>query len=336
MENNGSMAATPRALQVLQRDFAEDEIGLRPQVWCPACRDKDKGGPQKACGMSKDARGSGGVDHVRAKCKLCGQNITAAHMHLSYVGHAHLTQRLNEADPRWTWRPARDVPDEVMLAAIATGNAELLKMVLSAYPPKIIEMEIPTSRGTATERVMWGELVIHDDVGNEIVMPGVGDAIGKAWGPNALKEMVGDLLRNAGMRRGAALNLWMGEERDRAKAENRASADEPSGYAARAGLFDDDAKPAAKPRPRKPAEAKPDAGANEAGINPEAQAAADLLWALACDGKPEADVAAAHEAARRNKLLGLHCLAPWDKTVKTTVVKVSGAARDKIRSDTDS
>src|SRR5581483_3397169 len=292
-----------------------DEVGLRPQIWCPRCRDDkhmppDGGGRFKACGLKKDADGSFGVDHVRVKCRLCGQKITQAHGHLSYVGHAHATSRLLEADPQWTWRPmGRDVPDEVMIAAIGTGSPEVIAAVAAAYPPKIIEMDIGNGR---VERVMWGELVIHDGDGNEIVTPGVGDAIGKAWGPNALKEIIGDLVRNAAMRRGLALNLWMKQDADQAARESRvtAGADDPAGSAARAALFDDDAGPA-KGRGRT-AGPKPGTASGEAGINPEAQAAADMAWLIAQDpAKGGLDaLQACHGKARDKRLLGLHCLDP--------------------------
>jgi hypothetical protein len=320
----------PRWAAKLQEPFPLAEVGLRPQIWCPKCRENKT---VKYCGMKADERGSGGVEHVRKKCGNCGQNITQAHLHLSYVGHAHITDRLLQTDPRWTWRPmGRDIPDEVMTAAIATGDHAIIQTVIAAYPPKIIELPPgPTGR---VERIMWGELIVHDENGDEVVMPGVGDALGKTWDPNAVKEMVGDLLRNAAMRHGAGLDLWKKEDTDRNKREQSAAgADESAGYSARAGLFDDDSAAAAKPaatRSRARQAAPADTG-QAPGINPEAQGIADLAWRLREGGASlEGLRKATHEPATKQKLLSLHCQAPWDRTEKTTVLTVISRARTEL------
>ena len=330
----------PKWAAKLQEPFNPAEVGLRPQVWCPKCRDPQTGGKTRCCGMKAEERGSGGVEHVRKKCGDCGQSMTQAHMHLSYVGHAHITERLIQTDPRWTWRPmGRDIPDEVMAAAIATGDHLMVQAVISAYPPKIIEIPGPNGR---VEHVLWGEVIVHDENGDEVVMPGVGDAIGKNWDPNAVKEMLGDLLRNAMMRHGTGLDMWKKEDSDRAKRERHGaggSPDDPWGAGARAALFDDDAKPAQQQgRRRAPAERKPpeDTGGNEAGINPQAQAAADLAWKLA-EASP-AEVAGAleklkelHTKTMKDKLLPLHCMDPGSlMPSKVKVFEVFGRAKRKL------
>jgi hypothetical protein len=330
----------PAWAKKLQEPFPPAEVGLRPQVWCPKCRDEKIGGKLKFCGMPAGEKGSGGVEHVRKKCRDCGQNITQAHLHLSYIGHAHITDRLLATDPKWTWRPmGRDIPEEVMTAAIATGNLAIIQTVISAYPPKIIEVPGPNGR---VEHIMWGEVIIHDENGDEFAMPGVGDAIGKSWDPNAVKEMLGDLFRNALMRHGAGLDLWKKQDADQAKRErNAAGADDPGGYSARAAIFDQagegsQEQPASgRPAARKPRETPPDTGT--AGINPEAQAAADLAWKLRTDQVTVEELRLkAYEPALKNKLLGdkhgvqMHCLAPWDREQKTTVIKVIGRARQEL------
>jgi hypothetical protein len=304
---------------MLQEPFNPDEVGLRPQVWCPKCRDGQKeppagGGRSRCCGMKADQPGSGRVDHTRKKCPDCGQSMTQAHMHLSYVGHAHITERLIQTDPRWTWRPmGRDIPDEVMAAAIATGDHLMVQAVISAYPPKIIEIPGPNGRA---EHVMWGEVIIHDENGDEVVMPGVGDAIGKNWDPNAVKEMLGDLLRNALMRHGTGLQMWKKEDTDRAKRERGGAGggnpDDPWGAGARAALFDD--------------------GVTAAAVNPQAQAAADLAWKLGQARTGEIEEALAklkdhHTATLKAKLLPLHCTDPADKTTRVKVFEVFGRAK---------
>ena len=322
--------ALPKWAAKLQEPFPPDEVGLRPQVWCPKCRDPKIGGKLKFCGMPKDEKGSGGVEHTRKKCGDCGQNVSQAHLHLSYIGHAHITERLCQADPRWSWRPmGRDIDPEVLKAAIATGNLAIIDTVIKAFPPKIIEIPGPDGR---VEHIMWGEVIVHDENGDEFAMPGVGDAIGKNWDPNAVKEMLGDLFRNALMRHGTGLDLWKKQDADQAKRErNAAGADDPGGYAARAGLFDEKGNqdpPAGKPQGRRRA-APADTG--NAGVNPKAQAAADLAWQLRLQGVPTARLRAeAHDPAMKDGLLLLHCLAPWDKKQKTIVQAVVRRAREEL------
>jgi hypothetical protein len=328
--NDGPAVKSPPGwAEILRQDFPDSQVGRRPQVWCGGCREAGKFPSQKFCGKKKDEQGSGGVDHVMAKCGECGQKVSKAHMHLTYVGHAHMTSRLLEADPEWTWRPARDIPAEVLIAAISTCDLAIVQAVLSAYPPKITELQI--SNGNV-ERVMWGELIIHDENGREIITPGVGDAIGKSWGPNAVKEMIGDLVRNAAMRRGGALKLWMKEDEERATHERRGgSADDASGFAARSAIFDDDAKPAG--RTRKPAAAKNETPAVDAGINPEAQAAADLAYQLATSpGGTLATLQAEWDKVRARKHSGLHVIHPWERAMKTKIMlhKVYARAREEL------
>lgn len=89
---------------------------------------------------------------------------------LDFVGHGYLTKRLLDVDPLWVWNP-----------------------------------------------VAWGEdgLPVFDDKGGlwikltvcGVTRLGYGDAGGKQ-GPQAVKEAIGDALRNAAMRFGVALDLW--------------------------------------------------------------------------------------------------------------------------------
>jgi len=89
---------------------------------------------------------------------------------LDYVGHAALTKRLLETDLNWSWEP------------FAVGEDGL---------PKLDE------RGG-----LWIRLTVCG-----ITRIGYGDS-GNSRGTQAIKEAIGDALRNAGMRFGAALDLW--------------------------------------------------------------------------------------------------------------------------------
>ena len=104
-------------------------------------------------------------------CELCGQyHATSKVMHLDYVGHAALTDRLLDADPNWTWEPVAFGPDG--LPAMDTAGGMSIKLTVCGQ-----------------------------------VRLGYGHAAGKTGG-DAVKEIIGDALRNAAMRFGAALDLW--------------------------------------------------------------------------------------------------------------------------------
>lgn len=102
-------------------------------------------------------------------CKVCGGWHHKNAVHLDYVGHAALTDRLLDVDPHWSWEP---VPD-----AASHG--------------------LPVAPGG-----MWIKLTICG-----VSRYGFGHPDGKSGG-DAVKETIGDALRNAAMRFGAALDLW--------------------------------------------------------------------------------------------------------------------------------
>jgi hypothetical protein len=110
------------------------------------------------------------TDSPKGKCQECGGYHGLPAVHLDYVGHAALTKRLLDSDPEWTWEP---------LAVDGAG--------------------LPTFDGNGG---LWIKLTVCG-----ITRLGYGDAQGKKGG-NAIKEAIGDALRNAGMRFGAALDLW--------------------------------------------------------------------------------------------------------------------------------
>lgn len=138
-------------------------------------------GTCKACrDMARQYRACDSHTFVR-RCAECGGSHSSATVHLDYVGHADLTARLLEVDPYWTWEPF--------------SQEQIL-----ALPP------------TLRDAGLWINLTVLG-----VTRPGFGDAQGKT-GPNAVKEMIGDALRNAGMRFGIALDLWAKGDRNYAKA----------------------------------------------------------------------------------------------------------------------
>lgn len=104
------------------------------------------------------------------RCQVCGGWHHPKVVHLDYVGHAALTDRLLDCDPQWNWEP---------LAFAQDGTPAIDK-----------------------DGGMWIKLTVCG-----VTRLGYGDAEGKTGG-NATKERIGDALRNAAMRFGAALDLW--------------------------------------------------------------------------------------------------------------------------------
>ncbi|MCW2918543.1 MAG: hypothetical protein JWN52_6611 [Actinomycetia bacterium] len=167
----------------LRAPFSDELVGKRPQPTCPNC----KNSPSKACDQ-----------HPKARCGECGQWMTTAHTHLDFVGHADTTDRFLSVDPDWSWEPVeRQVDPQVLAAAVASGNPDVVKAVLDSSPPKF------DANGG-----FWIRLTICG-----VTRLGYGDAGGKK-GANAVKEAIGDALRNAGMRFGVALDMWRKESPD--------------------------------------------------------------------------------------------------------------------------
>jgi hypothetical protein len=109
-------------------------------------------------------------DSPKGKCNECGGYHGLPALHLDYVGHAALTDRLLDVDPGWNWEP--------------------LSIDSNGFP--LVDKD----------GGMWIKLTILG-----ITRIGYGDSQGKI-GANATKERIGDALRNAAMRFGAALDLW--------------------------------------------------------------------------------------------------------------------------------
>ena len=104
------------------------------------------------------------------RCQICGAWHHKDVVHLDYVGHAALTDRLLDADPEWNWAPVATT-DKGVPALDENGG-------------------------------MWIRLTVCG-----VTRLGYGHPDGKRGG-DAIKEVIGDALRNAAMRFGAALDLW--------------------------------------------------------------------------------------------------------------------------------
>lgn len=190
-------------LAELRKTFPPSDISMLPKQL-----NKNDTGQNMPCKAGTQASADG---------RFCG-GYHRRSIHLDYVGHAALTQRMLNADPFWDWRP---------LALTPAGTPMM------------------------TDGGMWIELTIGG-----MTRLGFGDAQGKS-GPNAIKEIIGDALRNAGMRFGMALDLW--HKGDLSEAELASGQHESQ-------QGSEEAPPAAaKPATRAAAKHKPEAqGAPEA------------------------------------------------------------------------
>lgn len=140
---------------ILRKPFEGKEVGKLPKIICGQCSKA----PSRNCDK-----------HSKVDCGVCGNWITKQHMHIDYVGHAEVTDRLLLADPLWTWEPYAE--DERGLPRIDADGGLWIRLTVSG-----------------------------------VTRPGYGHADGKKGG-NAVKEAIGDALRNAAMRFGVALDLW--------------------------------------------------------------------------------------------------------------------------------
>lgn len=138
------MTTEPTGLDLLRKPFPANQISMLPKP------------------KSRDA--------VKGHCNVCGGWHGLPAVHLDYVGHAALTDRLLDADPQWTWEPFA-----------------------------VDERGLPALDGFGG---MWIKLTICG-----VTRIGYGHA-GDKQGGDAIKEVIGDALRNGGMRFGAALDLW--------------------------------------------------------------------------------------------------------------------------------
>jgi len=148
-------ADTSHPLDKMREKFPENQISKLP---------KETGAQAKQRKAAQDA------GNWPKKCDVCGGYHHEKAVHLDYVGHAALTDRLLDTDPEWSWDPM-SLGQDGLPAFDRNGG-------------------------------LWIKLTIHG-----VTRLGYGDAEGKTGG-NAVKEAIGDALRNAAMRFGAALDLW--------------------------------------------------------------------------------------------------------------------------------
>jgi hypothetical protein len=155
------MTEPAEGLAALRAPFNPSTVGKLPRVTCKACSNS----ASKHCDK-----------HERKDCAVCGNWISTQHIHLDYVGHAEVTDRLLSVDPAWTWEPF----------AVGDDGLPVVK------------------KGASGEWELWIKLTVCG-----VTRIGVGSV---STGFDAEKQLIGDALRNAAMRFGVALDLWAKSE----------------------------------------------------------------------------------------------------------------------------
>ena len=153
--NKPAKIEVPSGLDLLRQPFAANHISKLPKetrAQIDARKDRENGRRVMVF-----------------NCPECGGHHHKDAVHLDYVGHAALTDRLLDADIEWSWEPYAH--DEQGLPLMSHGG-------------------------------LWIKLTVCG-----VTRPGFGSADGKSGG-DAIKEIIGDAMRNAAMRFGAALDLW--------------------------------------------------------------------------------------------------------------------------------
>jgi hypothetical protein len=113
-------------------------------------------------------------DAPKSRCDICGGWHAPAQIHLDYVGHAAVTERLLDADPNWSWEPV----------AWSDDGRPLLDLDDKGRPVGL-----------------WIRLTVAG-----VTRLGYGTV--EAGKTEPTKELIGDAIRNAAMRFGVALELW--------------------------------------------------------------------------------------------------------------------------------
>ncbi len=153
----GALDAVPSAdaatgLALLRKPFPDSQVGKLPK-------------PTKSQTEAPAAE--------KRNCNICGGWHHPRVVHLDYVGHAAVTNRLLEVDPLWSWEPMALTPEGIPRFD-ATGG-------------------------------MWIRMTVCG-----VTRIGYGAAAGASFKDvgSREKEVISDAIRNAAMRFGVALDLW--------------------------------------------------------------------------------------------------------------------------------
>lgn len=142
-----------------------------------------------------------GIDKSKPKasCRVCHGYHEPAAVHLDFIGHAHVRERLLDVDPLWNWRPRYETE---------TGPVY--------------------ERDSKNQPVgLWIDLTICG-----VTKSGYGSC--ESGKSDPVKELIGDAIRNAGLNFGIALEYWK-KEWQRSDDTRQAEAQPPASQAPREG-----------------------------------------------------------------------------------------------------
>lgn len=162
--------ARRQALLSLLDPFPTEQIGLLPRVTCSDCSN-----PRKRC-----------EEHKKERCGECSAWVSTRHIHIDFVSHAYVTERLIERDPFWQWEPFALDEDGL---------------------PKLDTDDLGNPVG------MWIRLTVLG-----VTRPAYGSVPSDQH--DAVKVLIGDALRNGAQRFGIALAQWQKSDRANPAAEN--------------------------------------------------------------------------------------------------------------------
>lgn len=113
-------------------------------------------------------------ENQEGNCRECGGYHGLPAVHLDYVGHAEVTDRILRVDPLWNWEPV-------------------------AWDERGLPLFVRDNTGRAIG--LWIRLTIGG-----VTRLGYGSVAAGAF--DAEKQLIGDAIRNSSMRYGVALDLW--------------------------------------------------------------------------------------------------------------------------------
>ncbi len=160
----------PEGLRALLEPFADEQIGKLPRVTCSNCSDR-----RKTCDT-----------HTEKRCDTCKAYVSTKHIHIDYVSHADVTERLLQVDPLWQWEPFALDEDGL---------------------PKLDVDDLGHPVG------LWIRLTVCGHT-----RPGYGSCPSNQ--SDAVKVLIGDALRNGALRFGVALAQWQKGDRANPATEN--------------------------------------------------------------------------------------------------------------------
>ena len=137
--------------------------------------------PKITCGACSKAPKRVCNEHLKSKCDVCGNYLTGRHIHIEYAGHGAVTDRLLQVDPEWNWDPC--------------GEDH------AGQPVFVFDREGHNPIG------LWIKLTVLG-----VTRRGYGSCDADQF--DAEKVLIGDALRNAAMRFGVGLDLWIKGQAD--------------------------------------------------------------------------------------------------------------------------